>query len=113
MDGDEIDLGAQAAATQTVAAAAAAGTAQVATDGALAVFHADDDTLVEKITAVENAIAVPGLGKAIHFMDSGNTYIFISDADNTVDANDQLIELTGFDSTGKALVQNGGDLFIA
>ena len=69
----------------------------------MAVFHADDDTLAEKITAVENALTA-GMGQSIHFMDGGNTYIFISDADNTVDAGDALIELTGFDSTGKALV---------
>ena len=34
-------------------------------------------------------------------------------ADNTVDAGDALTESDDFDSTGKALVVQAGDLFIA
>ena len=54
-DGDEIDWDAVAT-VGTAATDAVAGTAQIATAGAAAAFHADDDTLAERITAVENAV---------------------------------------------------------
>ena len=110
-DGDNIGWDA-AASVATAATAAVAGTAQIATAGAAAAFHADDDTLAERITAAENAITA-GDGVSVLFGHGSNSYVFISDADDGVTASDALIELTGFDSTGEVLeADGGGDLFI-
>ena len=62
--------------------------------------------------------AINGAGNAdgvsAIFADSGNTYVFISEgATGGLGAGDALIELTGFDATGKTLLVNGNDAFIA
>ena len=88
----------------------------MATAVAVAVFAAADDTLAEKVTAIEAAINAGGTaadGQSAMFMDSGNTYVFISEGNDGLAAGDALIELTGFDATGKTLFQNGNDAFIA
>ena len=42
-----------------------------------------------------------------------NSLIIATDEPKQIKEEDALIELTGFDSTGKALVAQAGDLFIA
>ena len=59
----------------------------------------------------ENAITHTA-GRAVMFADSGNTYIFVSDGDDGVDAADALIELTGFDASSATMTISGGDIFI-
>ncbi len=111
-DGDAIGWGANGT-VLTVAADATAGAAQVATAGAAAVFHADDDTLAERITAVESITAGTTSGQAVLFGHGSNSYVFISGGTDNVAAGDALIELTGFDSTGKTLEANSNnDLII-
>jgi Ca2+-binding RTX toxin-like protein len=92
--------------TVTAATAAASGTAQVATAGAAAVFHADDSTLALKIVATEAAINASGVaadGQAAHFVHSGNTYIVISEGTDNMGAGDAVIELTGLDASANTL----------
>ena len=83
--------------------------------GAAAVFAAADDTLAERVTAVEAAIHANGQadGAAALFGHGGNSYVFISEGTTGADdSGDTLIELTGFDSTGKTLEVNADDFFI-
>ena len=111
--GDEIDWDdGGTAATVASATAAATGTAQIATAGKLATFAAADDTLAEKITAVEAAInagATAADGQAAIFTDSGNTYVFISEGTDGVGAGDALISLGTFDASSLTLTVDGGD----
>ncbi len=111
--GDEIDWDdGGTAATVASATAAATGTAQIATAGKLATFAAADDTLAEKITAVEAAIqlgATQADGQAAIFTDSGNTYVFISEGTDGIGAGDALISLGTFDASSLTLTVDGGD----
>ena len=69
-----------------------------------------------KVTAIEAAINAGGAatdGQAAMFSDGGNTYVFISEGTDNVGAGDALIELTGFDATGKTLLVSATDAYIA
>lgn len=60
-------------------------------------FTADDDTLVERITAVEAAIqaGVATTGQTAYFEFGADTYVFISEGTDGVGAGDALIKLVG------------------
>jgi len=70
-------------------------------NGVAATFNAADDTLAERIIAVEAALS--GNTNTNHevaiFVDSGNTYVFIADGIAGIGANDVLIKLTGVTGT--------------
>lgn len=93
--------------------AAASGTAAISAEG-FATFHADDDSLAERIVATEAGINASGVAAARQFavFESGSdSYIFVSDGTDGVDANDVLIKLTG--ETGLTdTTLTGGDLTI-
>ena len=95
-------------ASNTSGAAAAAGNAAIDANG-LATFHADDDTLAEKVAAVaadiQNATANTA-GKVAIFQHGGNTYVFITDAAGANTTGDDLIELTGTSLTTITLAGN-------
>jgi Ca2+-binding RTX toxin-like protein len=77
--------------------AATAGNAQINLNG-LAVFHADDDTLGEMITAVvtDLAGAAPNTaGQMAIFADIANTYVYITDNDSDTTTGDTFITLAG------------------
>ncbi|WP_434248180.1 beta strand repeat-containing protein [Aliarcobacter cryaerophilus] len=78
------------------AAAATAGNASISTGGK-ATFDATDNTLALKITAVAADLDAGGAvaGRVAFFEDSGNTYVFITDAAAGNTTGDDLIELTG------------------
>ena len=83
------------------AVTATAGEAGVATAGKIATFHADDDTLAERLVAVAKAVTDGGgaetEGEAVMFTHGGTSYIFISDGDAGNTAGDSLVALTGID----------------
>ena len=80
----------------------------------LATFDAADDTLLERATAVGNAIdklangnaGASTAGETVIFVHGGNTYVYISDAVAGFAAGDELIELTGIDSLTTITVAN-------
>lgn len=103
--GDIIDYSA-AITIVTNGAAATAGVASINAAG-LASFDAADNTLDEMITAVEAGIAIgtvgPGqAGQTAMFKFGTDSYVFISDGTDGVDANDVLIKLAGIDVTSGA-----------
>ena len=110
--GDEIDWDTTTTATVAYTTAASTGTAQIATAGKAAAFAAADDTLAEKLTAVEAAINASGTaadGQAAVFTDSGNTYVFISNGTDGIDAGDALISLGTFDASSLTLTVEAND----
>jgi len=91
---DIIDHG--AAITIVTYTPAASGTADINAEG-ICTFHADDDTLTERITAAEGGIqtGVAAAGQTAIFESGSDSYVFISDGADGVGANDILIQLTG------------------
>jgi Ca2+-binding RTX toxin-like protein len=77
------------------AVTAAAGTAGVTVTTGVVTFDAADDTLAEKITAVENALNAAAAGNALIFQDGADSYIFITDGIAGVGSDDVLIKLVG------------------
>lgn len=76
---------------------AVTGTAAINAEGK-ASFTADDDTLVERITAVEagiNAGGAAATGQVAYFEFGSDTYVFISQGTDGVGAGDALIKLVG------------------
>ena len=90
-----------------------AATQAVVTNG-IAAFNAADDTLLERIAAVNTALVAgtEANGQIAVFTHSTNTYVYIlDDTADTVDAKDVLIQLTGIQGSSASLV--GGNLLIA
>ena len=90
------------------ATAAASGVALISAAG-LASFHSADTTTALRIVAAEAGINLGGAaaaGQAVLFQggtsDTTNAYLFISDGVDGVAAGDQLIKLTGVDTTSTA-----------
>jgi len=78
-------------------AGAVAGTAALNAEG-IATFAAADDTLAERVTAVEAAINAGGVAAAGQFaiFESGSdSYVFVSEGTDGIGAGDMLIKLTG------------------
>ena len=110
-DGDIIDGGA----ILITNASAAAGASVAATNAAGLVTSwattASSATLADKITIVEATIdaGTNALNEALLFVDSGKTYLFISDGVSGIAAADMLIELTGI-SASTGITLSGGDI---
>jgi hypothetical protein len=80
-------------------AAPVAGNASIASNG-LATFDAVDTTLVQRLTAVVNAVATDAVGTSVFFNDGSDTYLFVvGDSTAGVQAGDALIKLTGISAT--------------
>lgn len=73
-----------------------AGTAAINAEG-IATFNSADVTLAQQIVAVQAGIVAGGNtnGELAIFQNGSDSYIFVSDGVNGVDANDVLIKLTG------------------
>lgn len=112
---DIIDFGAQALSLSTTAASTAAvGTAAINAEG-LATFNAADDTLAEKIAAVNAGLlaGTEATGQVAIFEHDGSSYLYVyDDTADTVDAADVLIKLTGVTGLTDSTI-SGGDLTIA
>ena len=111
---DIIDFGVTAIVIDAAAAAAVAGTAKISATG-IATFHADDDTLAEKLAAIVSAIADSSAtvaGESAVFVHDGQAYLYINgDTDTTADTQDTLIKLTGITSLTDGLtISVGGDI---
>jgi len=98
--------------TYDVAAAAATATvAQVNAEG-IATFHADDDTLAERIVAAAKGFDANGDFAVFEF--NGDTYVLISgDGNNTLDAADALIKLVGVTGITDTTIDGNGNLILA
>lgn len=95
-------------------ATAATGTAAINAEG-IASFAAADDTLAERITAVEAAINAGGVaaaGQSAVFEFGADTYVFISEGTNGVGAGDALIKLVGVTGLSDTTI-TGANLLIA
>lgn len=96
-------------------ATAATGTAAINAEG-IATFAAADDTLAERLVAVEagiNAGGVGAAGQAAIFEFDGSSYVFVSNGTDTVDAGDLLVKLTGVTGLTDSTINANGDLLIA
>lgn len=90
--------------------AAVAGTAQVSAKG-IATFHADDDTLAERLSAAIKGFDAAGDFAAFEY--SGSTYVIMSgDANATLDAADTLVKLTGVTGVTEATINASNDLVL-
>ncbi|MDR5900375.1 calcium-binding protein [Halomonas vilamensis] len=65
--------------------------------GGLITFSAADDTLADKIIAIQADAELDAAGSVGMFVDSGNTYVYHA-GEFAGDADDQLIQLTGIDT---------------
>jgi len=89
----------------TAAAAAIATVAQVNSEG-IATFHAEDDTLAERIVAATKGMDADGDFVVFEF--GTDTYVYISgDANATQDAPDALIKLAGVTGITDTTIASG------
>ncbi|WP_293006406.1 calcium-binding protein [Nitrosomonas sp.] len=74
-----------------------AGVASIGAEGVVTAFNAADDTLAERITAVEAAIqtGAAAAGQFAIFELGADSYVFVSEGTDGVGAGDMLIKLTG------------------
>lgn len=74
-----------------------AGVATIGAEGVVTSFNAADDTLAERITAVEAAIqtGAAAAGQYAVFEFGTDSYVFVSEGTDGVGAGDMLIQLTG------------------
>ncbi|MEI6414802.1 MAG: calcium-binding protein [Pseudomonadota bacterium] len=78
--------------------------------GGLITFHASDNTLAQKIVAVQADVQLDAAGSIAMFIDSGNTYVYYAGT-AAGNADDQLIQLTGIASL--VTLTGGGTTTIA
>jgi hypothetical protein len=99
-----------AALTPTIAtdSTATAGNAAVDAEG-IASFASADDTLAERIAAVEAAIGGTS-GQLSVFEHGGNTYVFVSGGTSGVDAGDALVKLVGVTGVTGTTIDSSGYL---
>jgi len=93
----------------------ASGTAAISSTG-VATFNSADDTLLERVIAVADAIkeATGGTsaGDFAYFEFDGNSYVFVSDGTNQLTGGDVLIKLTGV--TGlTSVAYSSGDIILS
>ncbi len=116
---DRIDETAAALTLSTDASqtSAVAGTAAISLTTGIATFNAADDTLAEKIAAVNAGLAAgtEATNQFAIFEHSGSTYVYIyEDTADTVAALDGLIKLTGVTGiTSIDLTTSSGNLILA
>jgi S-layer protein len=92
---------------------AAAGNANISAAG-LATFHADDDTLAERITAVAADLdAAAAVREAAVFVHAGQAYLYISNGAALNTDGDVLITLTGISTLANGITLSGGGDIIA
>ena len=92
------------------AADAVSGTASINQTTGVASFNVADDTLIEQINAVENALYGTGsqVGQFAEWSNGGNTYVLITDGTHTssaIDDGDILVKLVGVDTSHVMLDQ--------
>jgi hypothetical protein len=110
---DEIDFGATTL-LAAVGGTLGVGEASIDAEG-IATFNAADDTLLERITAVEAGIDASGgaaAGDFAVFTFGSDSYVFISDGTGGLSATDVLIKLTGVTGLTDSTI-TGGDLMLA
>ena len=109
---DEIDHSV-ALTVETITGTATAGSATINSEG-FASFHSADDTLLEKVTAVEAGIVTgtESAGDFALFTHGSDTYLFIHDGTSGLANTDGLIQLAGVTGLSNTTLV-GGDLFIA
>jgi Ca2+-binding RTX toxin-like protein len=88
-------------------ATASAGNAAIDAEG-IATFAEADDTLAERITAVEDSLTGTTAGQMAVFEHGGNTYVFVGDGTNLVTAGDILVKLTGVVSVTGTTIDSSG-----
>lgn len=92
---------------------ATGGNAQINAEG-LAVFAGSDTTLIQQITAAEAAIAATGNadGAFAFWANGSDSYVFISDGVDNLDANDVLVKLVGVTGLTDSTINGAGDITI-
>ena len=80
--------------------------------GGLISFAAADDTLAEKIVAIQADAELDAVNSVGFFVDGANTYVYYAGA-ATGNADDQIIELSGITSLTTMNILIGGDVTIA
>jgi hypothetical protein len=91
---------------------ASSGVASISSSG-LASFNSADNTLALRVTAVEAGINAGGTAAARQsavFVFGSDSYLFISDGVDNVDANDVLIKLVGVNATTGITLNASGDI---
>ncbi|CDM22486.1 S-layer protein RsaA [Castellaniella defragrans 65Phen] len=102
--GNKIDFGGTNLAAVTHATAPVTGTASINANG-LATFAGTDTTLAAQLTAV----GADAAGTSVVWANGGNSYLFITDGNAGIGANDVLIQLTGVNAAA-GLTFAGGDI---
>jgi hypothetical protein len=94
-------------------ATAVVGTAAINAEG-IASFATADDTLAERITAVEAAIATGTAteGQMAVFEHAGSTYVFVSNGGDGVEAGDAIVKLTGVTGVTTTTFNDSGYLVL-
>ena len=94
-------------------ATAVVGTAAINAEG-IASFATADDTLAERIIAVEAAIATgtAAEGQMAVFEYAGSTYVFVSNGGDGVEAGDALVKLTGVTGVSTTTFNDSGYLVL-
>jgi hypothetical protein len=114
---DNATIASEVNVTAAIVANAAAAIATVASISATGIcsFAAADDTLAEKITAAEGGIqtGAAAAGQFAVFQHGSDSYVFVSDGTDGVDANDVLIKLTGVTGLTTAVVDASGDISLS
>lgn len=107
---DKIDFGATTLALVNEGVDTSAGQAAISATG-LASFHTDDDTLAERIVAVEAGMtaATQTAGEVAVFAQGSDSYVFVSDGVAGVGANDVLIKISGV-AVSTGFVVTAGDI---
>lgn len=92
---------------------AVVGTAAINAEG-IASFASADDTLAERVTAVEAAIATGTAteGQMAVFEYAGSTYVFVSNGGDGVEAGDVLVKLTGVTGVTTTTFDDNGYLVL-
>jgi Ca2+-binding RTX toxin-like protein len=94
---DFLNFGATTAVLAPDATALVAGGNVQTTAGGLVIFHAADNSLALKISAVEADTLLDTAGTIAIFVDGGNTYVYYAGT-AAGNADDQLVQLTGITS---------------
>ncbi len=84
-------------------------TASISSEG-ICSFNAADDTLDERVIAAESGIAANGVaaaGQFCFFTHDGNTYFFVSDGTDGVDANDVMLQFAGVATLSDSTITGG------
>ena len=95
-------------------ASSSTGIAAINAEG-VATFATADDTLAERITAVEAAIQVGSAtaGQFAVFEFSGSTYVFVSNGSDTVQAGDVVVKLVGLTGISNTTIDSSGYLSLS